>query len=78
VLALGAMLVLWGGYAFVVGPRPEPVAEARAPRFCAPSVAEVLGMDSGGERLQGLVVAAIGGVAMWLAASVLRHRERVL
>jgi hypothetical protein len=76
VLALGAILVVWGGYTCFRRAQPEPVAgEGQTPRFCPPTITEVLGLDSGSDRLQGLVVAGIGGVALWLSWHSLRHRE---
>jgi hypothetical protein len=76
VLALGAILVVWGGYTCFKRVQPEPAAaESQTPRFCPPTIAEVLGLDSGSDRLQDLVVAGIGGVALLLSWHSLRRGE---
>ncbi len=74
VLALGLILVGWGGYSLFRASPPAPKAEGKEFRLCPPTIAELLGVDSADERLQGLVVAGIGGVAIWLAGYSLRDQ----
>jgi len=75
VLALGLTLLVWGDYSAFRVRQPEPRAENETPRFCPPTIAELFGVDSGSDRVQGLVVAGIGAVAIWLALHSLRQRE---
>jgi hypothetical protein len=77
VLAIGTILVLWGGYYFIRGPQPEPVTPNDTPRFCAPTVLEMFGMEPGGERFQGLLAMGVGSVAVLLAVSSLGHKHEV-
>jgi hypothetical protein len=75
VLALGLILVMWGGYSFFKVVQPQPNAGNESPRLCPPTIAELIGMDSAGDRLQGAVVAGIGGVAIWLLLQSLPHQK---
>ena len=76
VLALGLVLVGWGAYSLFRVTPAAPTAEGETPRLCPPTVAELLGVDSADERLQGLMVAGIGGVVILLAGYSLRHHEK--
>ena len=76
ILALGVVIVGWGGYPLFRVTPPAPKAEGETPRLCPPTVAELLGVDSADERLQGLAVAGIGGVVILLAGYSLRHNEK--
>jgi hypothetical protein len=76
ILAVGAILVLWGAHSFFRGLPLEPPPDGHPTMpLCAPTIAELLGIDSASHRLQGLFVAGVGGVAICFAWASLRRRE---
>jgi hypothetical protein len=77
VLGLGTALALWGGHVMTSSTLAHPVAPEEGPRFCAPTLTEVLGFDGNTNRPQAIAAVVVGGVAAWFSLQSLRRGEEV-
>jgi hypothetical protein len=76
VLLIGTIVIVWGACVVFKRPQPEPAPQGGTTRFEPPTIAEMIGIEPGGEKLQGLFAIGVGGVAVLLAVFVLRQEDK--